>query len=516
VLAILSSADAATDLAARALRCASSIRLLHGNGSVVVVCGREILGPSLPESELFDHALDLLRSTARGAAVRIDELTSALLESRFHTGGTGLPLLGEPDRMRLLFGEPGAFVGREQELAQLETIFDQCAEDHIPSLVLVTGAEGVGKSRLGHEFLRRLEARGQAMAIWRGEADALNTGSAFGLLAQVFRRALGLLDGEPIEVQREKIRARVAHCSNGGGTRFVEVLGELVGTPFEGEANGERGAARPDPRLPGEQMGHVVLSFLRAECSAQPVVLVLEDLHWGDLPTLKLIYAALSALSDQPLMVLALARNEVHEIFPQLWADRCVQEIRLRKLPRRACAQLVRQVLGDAVGDEAVKALVERSEGHASYLEELIRAVAEGKGSTTPETVLAMVQARIEKLDPAARRVLRAASIFGETFWRGGVEALLRGGDTAAWLAELVEQGWIAVKDGGRFPDEVELRFQHALVREAAYEMLTTDDRVAGHWLAGQWLEQAGETDAISIEEHFERCEGGGEPGSRS
>jgi predicted ATPase len=214
-------------------------------------------------------------------------------------------------------------------------------------------------------------------------------------------------------------------------------------------------------------------------------------------------------------MVLAIARTEVHEIFPQLWADRCVQEIRLRKLSRRASAQLVQQALGEAVGNEVHKNLVERSDRYASYLSELIRAVDEGKGMVTPQAVLAMVQARIEKLDPAARRVVRAASIFGEIFWRGGVEALLGSGDTAAWLAVLVEQGMIEVRDNGRFPGEVEFRFQHALVREAAYEMLIKDDRVAGHWLAGQWLEQVGETDAMSIEEHFERCGGGGEPVSR-
>jgi predicted ATPase len=192
-----------------------------------------------------------------------------------------------------------------------------------------------------------------------------------------------------------------------------------------------------------------------------------------------------------------------------------VQELRLRKLSRRAGEQLVRQVLGGAVDDQTVRTLVERSEGHASYLEEMIRAVAEGKGTATPPTVLAMVAARLEKLDPAARRVLRAASVFGEVFWRGGIEALLGGGDAAAWLAELVEQDVIAANDDGRFPGEVELRFRSALVQEAAYGMLTEGDQVAGHWLAGQWLEQAGETDALVLEEHFERCGRGGEPSSR-
>src|SRR5262249_37088186 len=135
--------------------------------------------------------------------------------------------------------------------------------------------------------------------------------------------------------------------------------------------------------------------------------------------TIKLMYAALGALSDRPLMVLALARNNVTELFPQLWADRCVQEIRLRRLSRRASALLVRQALVEAVPEGTVRALVARPERHASYLQELIRAAAAGNFDRTPPAVLAMVQARLEKLDPSARRVLRAASIFGTTFWRG-------------------------------------------------------------------------------------------------
>jgi hypothetical protein len=518
LLAILSNADAATDLASRAVRCAVSLRGLLANASVVVVSGREVPGPGLPDGELLDRAVALLETTEDRPVVRIDELTSALLDHRLDAGGTGRHLGGELrelDRVRRRIGEPPACEGREQELDQLETIFDQCAKDHVASMVLVSGPDGVGKSCLGHELLRRLAARGQAVAIWVGEADALTTGSAFGLLAQVLRRALGLLDGDPIDVRRAKLRAWVTRRPDGDRARVAEILGELVGTPLETDDQGELDPARQDPRLPSEQLKQAFLSLLRAECAAQPVLIVLEDLHWGDLPTIKLIYAALGALADQPLMVLALARTKVYEIFPQLWADRCVQEIRLRRLSRRASTQLVRRVLGETVEEATLKALVERSERHAPYLEELSRAVADGNAATTPQAVLAMVQARIERLDPAARRVLRAASVFGETFWRGSVEALLGDGDTAAWLAVLVEHGLIAVQDDTRFPAEVEYGFRHALVREAAYEMLTRDDKVTGHWLAGSWLEQAGETDARRIEDHFERCGSGGRPGSR-
>ncbi len=510
LLVILSGADAATDLATRAARCALAIRPLLGNGPVAVVTGREALGPFLPDSELLYRAVDLLESTVLGPAIPIDELTSALIKSRFDTGSSGRRLraeLRDADRLRLPFDEPVAFVGRDQELAQIEAAFEQCVEERVASMVLLTGATGAGKTRLGHELVRRLEARGP-LEVWLAEADALNAGSAYGVLARLLRSAFGLADDDPPEARRDKIRARLARRPHADSPRLAELLGELADAP-----PGPGGGAAP----PSEQAAPAFLGFLGAECAAQPVVIVLEDLHWGDLASIKLIDGALAALADRPLMVLALARTTVHEIFPKLWADRSVQEIRLRKLSRRAGEQLVRRVLGEHVGEDTVKLLVERSEGHASYLEEMTWAAAEGKGAAIPPMVLAMVQARLEKLDPAARRVLRAASIFGETFWRGGVEALVGTTDTAAWLAELLEQDVVAIKEDRRFPDQVEYRFRHPLVQEAAYAMITEDDRVTGHWLARQWLERAGETDAKILDEHLHRWgRGGATPGSRA
>ena len=511
LLVILSNADAAVDLASRAARCALALQQALGRGAAAVVTGREILGPSLRDSELLHRAVNLLDGERGTAAVQLDELTAALLHPRFDTGKTGRELRGErldPIVTGTLPGTPGICVGREQELDQLEMILDQCTEEHAATMVLLSGPDGVGKSRLGHEFLRRLAARDRPPLILIAVADPLSSGSVFGLLVQVLRRALDLGDGEPLETRRDKIRAWTVRHPGAGGMAFAETLGDLIGTPFETEDRDEPGAVHDKPKLPSEQMRQSFLGFLREECATQPVVIVLEDLHWGDLSTIKLMYAALDALGDQPLMVLALARNSVTELFPQLWADRCVQEIRLRRLSRRASVQLVRQALGDAVAEDSVKALVDRSDRHASYLAELIRAAATGNLDRTPPAVLAMVQARLEKLDPAARRVLRAASIFGifgDAFWRGGVDELIGGGDTAAWLAVLMDQGVIELKNETRFAGEVEYRFQHPLIREAAYETLTSDDSIAGHWLAAQWLEKLGEDPKI-VAAHFERC----------
>jgi tetratricopeptide (TPR) repeat protein len=259
----------------------------------------------------------------------------------------------------------------------------------------------------------------------------------------------------------------------------------------------------------GDQMRRAWEDWISAECAASPVLLVLEDLQWGDLPSVKFVESALRNFEESPLMVVAVARPDVHEIFPGLWSERGIQEIRLGALTRRAAERLVRDVLGPDAAASAVSSLIERAAGNAFYLEELIRAVAEGRGSELPETVLAMVETRLERLDPDARRVLRAASVFGQVFWRTGLLALLGGerktSEVDEWLEDLATREVVTRRGGGQLPGDHEYSFRHALVREAAYAMLTSEDRALGHRLAGEWLEQCGESEPIVLAEHFER-----------
>ncbi len=172
------------------------------------------------------------------------------------------------------------------------------------------------------------------------------------------------------------------------------------------------------------QVGRALTAFFAAECEHQPVVLVLEDLHWSDALTVKRVEETLRDLTERPFLVLALARPEVKVLFPQLWS-RGLQEVVLRGLSRKAGSRLVREVLGERMPESFVQRLVELSDGNALFLEELIRLAAEGRGGETPETVLAVLQARLTRMETGARQVLLAASIFGRSFWPGGVGALL-------------------------------------------------------------------------------------------
>ncbi len=519
----VSGAGAATDLAGRAARLALAIRRSAPGAAVAVATGRGIVARgSLPLAESIDRAARLLRDgelteetrrmaeqpRSRAGPVRLDDVTAGLLGAAFDVGGDAMGLILRGERphepRRTLLGRETPCVARDAELTSLEALYRSAVDEPRSRAVVVVGPAGVGKSRLRYELLARLGSEPEVLA---GRGDPISAGAPLGLLAEALRRAAGILAGEPPPVSRMKLRARVGRNLPAAQVqRVAEFLGEMVKTPFPDEASVELRSARADAMLLYDQMRRAFEAWLAAECAVRPVVLVLEDLQWGDAPTVSFVDGALRALADRPLYVLALARPEIHTLFPALWRERGVQEVRVGELTRRASERLVRAVLGEDTSAELQAELAERAAGNALYLEELIRAAAEGQREGLPETVLAMVQARLEGLPAEARQVLRAASVFGQVFWRGGVAALLPG-DTglAEWLTELARREVIGARGASRFSGESEHAFRHGVVREAAYAMLTEADRALGHRLAGEWLERMGESEAQVLAEHYER-----------
>jgi tetratricopeptide (TPR) repeat protein len=150
--------------------------------------------------------------------------------------------------------------------------------------------------------------------------------------------------------------------------------------------------------------------------------------------------------------------------------------------------------------------ILELAAGNALFLEELIRSAAEGNTSEAPETVIAVLQARLSRIEPEARLTLRAASVLGETFWRNGVQRISeywgKSEDVDVWLAKLVEIELVARLSSSRFPGDRQYAFRHALVCDAAKGLVTDADRKSGHLAAGRWLEEVGETDGIVLARH--------------
>ena len=523
LIATLAGSVAATDQAARAARCALAMRVLMPDALMAIATGRGLVTDGWPLGEVIDRAVERLRAVQRSSAGReptqgppigIDDVTAGLLDAHFEVGGDagGLRLHGECsdlEPVRTLLGKVTSCVGRDRELAALMDLFNECVEEPAARAVLLSSVTGIGKSRLRAEFVRRLRARAQPVEVWTGRGDPISAGSPFALLADALRTGLGIRTGEALAVRQHKLRARVeGRVPANQQQRVIEFLGELIDVPFPDERSVQLRAARQDATLMGDQVRLACADFFAAECLVQPVVLVLENLHWGDLPTVSLVDGLLRHLSEGALMVIGLGRPEVTRSFPRLWEDRNLTTLRLGELSRKACERLVREVLGAGALAPTVARIVELAAGNAFYLEELIRAVASGNDEALPETVMAMVQARLEDLEPEARRVLRAASIFGETFRGAGVYALLgspqRTAQIVAWLPELVRRELVTRRAGAELTDD-EYVFRHALVRDAAYAALTDADRRLGHTLAGEWYVRTGERDALVLAEHFDR-----------
>lgn len=516
VLVVLVGGGSPTDQAAQAARSALQVRALMPNEPVALVMGRGEAERRLPVGEALERAVSLLGDAAERllpGPVVIDDLTRALLDARFEVGGgEGISVLeGERsfgDEPRLLLRRPTPFVGRERVLGNLLASIEDALDEPRATALLVTGVAGMGKSRLRQEVSRALRARRPTLWTLMGRGDVIAEGSAFSTLGSALRSAFDIEGGEPLEIQRQKLlRGIELVLRPDDALRVAGLLGEVVGTPFPDEQNPRLRAARQDAKMMAAQIEAAFIELLRPVLAKKPVMLVFEDLHWGDVASVRIVDAALRALSEEPFVVVAFARPEVRERFPRLWSGRQAQEIFLQPLAKRACTELTRAALGDRVGEAEIAEIVERSEGNAFFLEELIRVVAEGPSKGLPKTVLGMVEARLSRLDPEVRRALRAASIFGAACWRSGVRALL--GETGARTEDvfsiLFERELLVRSETRRFAGEDEYAFRHELIREAAYSMLTERDRRLGHKLAAEWLERTGEMDPAVLARHFEQ-----------
>jgi hypothetical protein len=512
-LVTLADPGSTTEQLLRSVACALELRDAMPLARIALATARVQTTPSAP-GRLIDQAASLLAAST-SSGIRIDETTAGILGQRFDTrpdpeGHIVLRRRRKVEAPRTLLGKPTLFVGRDKELALLDATWTECIEESATRAVLVTGPPGQGKSRLRHEFVQRARQRTDRFTLLLARGDAAAAGSALMIARQLVRQAARLRETEPAAVQRARLEFHVSRtCQSGDAIRIADFLSEVVGLPPSEDPSPELRAARNDPRIMAVWLRRSFREWLASQCTGGPLLLVLEDLQWADLPSLTYVGDALRSVKAKPVMTLALARPEVREIFPSLWVGIDRLDIALAGVPKRAAERLVESVLGERASREAIGRIVERADGNAFYLEELLRRVVEGSAQTLPETVLMLVQSRLERLEAEARRLVRAASVFGDVFWHGGATALLGASaadrDTDACLEALVEREIFAAMPDSRFPGKLQYEFRNGLLREAAYATLTDCDRSTGHRLAGDWLEKAGESDPVTLGDHFER-----------
>ena len=511
LLGIFDTRTAATDQADDAARCALDMHASASGSAIVVATGRAEVDRGRVQGEVIDRmrALLVTARTSASDAVCVCEVTAGLVEQRFEIerDTRGDTLVRErylPGQMRVL-GNHTPFIGRAREIAALQATLLECVDEPMARAALITGPMGIGKSRLAQHFVAFVSEHHGHVAIVQASGDPMRAGSPLALLAQVIRGLVGIQEGTSDEVRRTRLAMCVrASLPAEDAERVAMFLGELIRTPWPEDSDVQLRAARRDPQLMGEQLRRAAREFLLAETARQPVLLVLDNLHWSDQATMSWVGSVMRPLESRPLMVVGVGRERMHEQFPDLWSMQDLLISRLSGISPRSAARLVHRVLGAAITDDQVSDIVERADGNPLYLEELIRSAT--TPAQRPDTVLAMMHVRLQRLSDMPRRLLRAASVVGDTFWRGCVAALCRGEvDIERELRWLTEREFLVESRSSRFSEESEYRFRHDLLREAAYGMLTAADRRRAHRLVGQWLEGAGETDALVIAEHLER-----------
>jgi eukaryotic-like serine/threonine-protein kinase len=523
-VAVFPEAGPAAEAAAHAVRCALTMRREWPSHLLAVVSGPSDDSGRMPAPAVFARASAALTAFGAsaaapgqrragpddpGATVIVDEALAALVEGRFELrrGPAGVEVVSEHRRPPA--DQHARFVGREPELRLVEDVFGESVAESIANAVLVIGAAGSGKSALCGELVRRIRRRDPAVRVWQ-VAGRPTAAEPLSLLVEILGEALGAppATGWDHASLRDRLGRSLPPPDVDG---VAEGLGAALGVrqPAEPVA---LPAAHTQPGTTIERVRIAWDRLVSAECDGAPVLLVIDDLHAADLSTIRILDSTLHAARDRRLMVVGLARPTVRGAAPALWPSRRLREVRLLPLTRRGSERLVAAELGAGADPAHVSRLARRGGGNPFWLVQLARGAAGGRPGTPP-AVLASARGLLAELEPETRRLLRAASVFGEVFWMGGVHALLGTDDDRPRLdpaiAALVERGLIAQGDTSASGGDDEYAFAHGVVRDAAYQSLTERDRMLGHKLAADWLEAGGERDAMVLAGHFER---GGEP----
>jgi class 3 adenylate cyclase/tetratricopeptide (TPR) repeat protein len=393
-------------------------------------------------------------------------------------------------------------VGREDELGQLLTAYRRVLREARPHLLTVIGQAGVGKSRLMREFARRVEDEDPPPSLREGRCLPYGSSIVYWPLSEVLRAEAQIADGDDAELAWRKLSGHLsellADAPDEAGSEPAErkaaVIARLLGI---GAPPDDGGAVEQDPQRAREAFFSAVRSTIEATARRGPLVLAFEDIHWADHGMLDLI-EYLGQWVRAPLLVVCLARDDLLDR-RSTWGGgrRRASSIFLEPLSVDETRDLIAALLpgGGRRGDEVVPLVAERAGGNPFFAEEMVRLlVEEGKGDAAglPDTVQALLAARLDSLDPFERRLVQQAAVVGRTFWEDVLEpvAAEEGRDLHEALIALQEKDIVVPEAGSRLAGEPELAFKHVLIRDVAYQMLPKAVRARKHFEVGDFLEQ--------------------------
>ena len=461
---------------------------------------------------------------ATRGAVRYEELSPLELKGKAEPvpAWEALSLKATHSVGRAAAAHESPLVGRNNELVTLETLYERVVREGSPHLVSLIGEAGVGKTRLLREFERVLGEHSIAPTVRTGRCLPYGSGIVFWALGEVLRAECRIVDTDSAEEAWRKLSAYVGGLFNDGGElsepgeREAALIGRLLGI----EVPPELVPAERDPERLREAFFSALRMGMEKMASRRPLVLAFEDIHWADDGMLDAI-EHLAQWVRAPLMLVCLARDELLDRRPGWGAGRrSATQLLLDPLASEYTHELVAALIPG--GDDVVSKVVERSGGNPLFAEEMARRVAEGNlgAAELPETVQAVLAARLDALDPFERRLVQQAAVVGRTFWEASLAPLAEaeGRELGRALTVLQEKDILAPGAEGRLAGERELAFKHVLIRDVAYGMLPKAVRSRKHFEVGTFIEErAGDrTDEMValLAEHYGRAASLGREGA--
>jgi class 3 adenylate cyclase/tetratricopeptide (TPR) repeat protein len=388
-------------------------------------------------------------------------------------------------------GLQAPLTGRDAELRTVKELFHATADRRVPRLVVVVGPAGVGKSRLGWEFRKYVD--GLAETVWWHGGRCLSYGDrvAFWALAEIVRQRLGIAEEDPAEVAAAKLADGLGPLVPDPGERaYVGArLGRLLGAAFTGDDGGP---------LAQEELFAGWRLFVERLAAARPVVLLVEDAQYADTGLLDFLDHLIDWTRDLPIYLLIFTRSELADARPGFGAGRNRTMLTLDPLdpasmdalvdalvpgmPASARAAVTSHAQGIPLfAVETIRSLVDRD--IVQPIEGVYRLVGDIGELAVPGSLHALLAARLDALDPEARRLVTDAAVLGTTFPAEALVAVSSRDEPAvrAALAELVRREVFAVSADPLSPERGSYRFAQNMFRQVAYDTLSRRDRKARH-----------------------------------
>ncbi len=422
-----------------------------------------------------------------------------------------------------ILGIETEMIGRDEELQTMIDTLNRTMLESTPRMITIIGEAGIGKSRLLHEFRKRVEREGDDIVFFNARCTPEMKNTPCSVFRDILRYRMNVRETDSAEVAWKKFEAEMGEYLT---KDEIHIACHYAGFDFSSSEPVRKLMGTPALAATGQSC---LINYFRGTAADNRTLIYLEDLHWADNTSLELIERLAGDITDDRLLILSLSRPPLLETHPR-WGEGLPHRfIKLKPLSEKYSGNLIREILKEVEDLPAyiTNLVLSSSEGNPFYVEELIAMLVEdgviipGKdrwtvkpGSmirkTVPSTLTGVLQARLDSLPGEEKEMLQKASVIGRLFWDLAVENLYENStDTDSMLSLLQSRDLIHGNDDSTFSRAREYLFKHAILKDVTYDTVLLELRKTYHRKIAEWIvnnsgDRVSEFSGL-IAEHYDR-----------